>query len=367
MRVALNISSALKRRPTGIARYVESLTPELQRELGPDNVVLGVRPHRWSSRKHSALARRERRRLRPLVMPYRLLLGRIDLLHSFGAWLPTRPVSFSTVVSVHDIHTIDRPELVHRSRAEQRAAKLAASVGVASGVVTPSEFTRGRVIEFFGIEPSRVFAVHHGIDAQQFSPPNVDPAALLRPLGIDRPFILGSGQAPNRKRGDLLIDAWQRSHASEEFDLVLVGGHGAESPLLVESRSKLSRPARVHLVGHVQHTQLVALYHAARCCVFPSEYEGFGLPLLEAMVTGCPLATSDIPAFREVAGSGDETAALQFPVGDIDGCTAAIDELCDNPKSREQLIKRGRYRVAEFSWPEAARATLAAYRSVLER
>lgn len=373
MRIVLNIGSALKPRPTGIARYVESLVPALLgaaggsagARWGEPEFVLGVRPHRWSGRRYSALARRERRRVRPLVAPYRLTLGRVALLHSLGAWLPTRTVSFRTVVTVHDLHTIDRPDLVGPERAQRRSAKIAGSVARADAVVTPSEFTRERVISSFDLDPGRVFAIHHGVDewrARVGSSPVTTSRLVVGGRELSRPFLLGTAQAPLRKRGDRAIQAWEGSRAREAFDLVLFGGKGEACPILGAVRARCREPERVHLPGYVSDAALVELYRRAAGCLFTHEYEGFGLPLLEALAAGRACAATDIPAFREILGSSG--AAELFPVDSIESAAAAIDRVVDGDLRRE-LEARALTRAADFSWATAARKTLEVYESLL--
>lgn len=372
MRIALNIGSALKPRPTGIARYVERLVPALLGATSSGDAaapelefVLGVRPHRWSGRRHSALARRERRRLRPLVAPYRLTLGRVALLHSLGAWLPTRPVGFRTVVTVHDLHTIDRPDLVGPERSIRRSTKIADSVARADAVVTPSEFTRQRVIANFELDPGRVFAIHHGIDDWRDrlakSPPTTSPLTVSG-RGLSRPFLVGTAQAPLRKRGDRAIQAWEQSRAREAFDLVLFGGKGPACPILGSVRARCREPERVHLLGFVPDDELVQLYRRAAGCLFTHEYEGFGLPLLEALAAGRACVASDIPAFCEILG--ESAAAELFPVDSLESAAAALDRLVDDSRRRE-LEARAITRAADFSWSKAARETLEVYESVL--
>ncbi|MEM7392060.1 MAG: glycosyltransferase family 1 protein [Verrucomicrobiota bacterium] len=359
--MVLNITSALKPRPTGIARFVEGLVPALLEDSGRTDTDyrLGVRPHRWTSRGHSPIARRERRRIRPLVAPYRLFLGKIDLLHSLGAWLPPESPAFPSIVTIHDVHTIDRPALVTEKRARNRSEKLRRSAAVATAIVTPSEFTRGRVIELFDRDPKTVFAVHHGLDRAAF--PETEREGEAPPF--DRPFVLGSGQAPERKRGDLLIEAWERSKASREVDLILVGGRGEECPILEPARVELARRDRVHLLGHVPDGEMLRLYRHAVGCLQTSEYEGFGFPVLEAMALSCPLAATDIPAFREVVG--DSGAAEFFEPGSVDACAAAIDRLVEARDNRNARATAGVERAREFSWSSTARAMADVYRAVL--
>lgn len=367
MRIALNISSALKPRPTGIARYIEQLVPALLEErIASDHsheFVLGVRPHRWSSRKHSALVRGRSSKLRLLTRPYRFLTGPVDVLHSLGAWIPERPVPFRTILTVHDLHTIDRPELVEPRRAQRRAEKLRRGVAAADAIMTPSEFTRERVIDHFAVEPDCVFSVPHGVDHRwAASTTACDPAPV-----VDRPYILGPGDTPRRKRGDLLIEAWSRSQVCDDFDLVLFGGRGPRCSILSESRARVRNPERVHLLDYVPDEALVSLFRNAHAFVFPSEYEGFGLPVLEALSVGCPVVVSDHDALVEITGGEASTkseAALRFPVGDTEACTRAIDRVVCDSALRERLVRAGTRWASAHSWRAAARRTLEIYEAV---
>jgi len=301
-----------------------------------------------------------------LPLPVEVLAGPADLYHATDFLLPPM-FARRTVLTVHDL-TFERdpgsaaPTLL---RFLQRV--VPASARRASHVVADSHATARDLTELYGVAPERITVIHSGVDAR--FRPYADPgeaaaeSAALRAkydLG-SAPFVLTVGTLQRRKNHLGLVRAFARLAAHTELDLVISGGKGwLYDEVLAEVRARgLER--RVRFTGFTAEQDLPALYRAARAFAFPSFYEGFGLPLLEAMASGVPVVSSNASSLPEVAGD----AALLVDPRDDDALAAALQRAIDDEVWRASAIERGTARAGEFTWERAGRQLLEVYESVL--
>jgi glycosyltransferase involved in cell wall biosynthesis len=240
-------------------------------------------------------------------------------------------------VTLHDIVHHDLPfpraERLFRLAAYDRSARRAALV------IVPSDFVRGRVADGLGVPPERIRVAPHGIDHDRFTPDG----------GDREPFLLYPARPWPHKNHERLLEAFARVRADRpELQLVLTGGgHHAEP-----------HPAGVVVRGLVPADELVSLYRRAAALVFPSLYEGFGAPPLEAMACGCPVACSTAGSLPEVVGD----AARTFDPHSVEDMAAAIGDVLDRPAG---WTERGLARAAAFTWEASARSHEAVYRELL--
>lgn len=366
MRVLLDVTSAAKPRPTGIANYARALVGALLALRTPHEWRTGTRPGRWRTRRHARdLRGSDGRPPRLLLGPgYAFGAGRPDLLHALGVRLP-RHGRYAKVVTIHDLGTIDRPDLTPADWSRRRARRIAESVARADGVVTPSAFTRGRLLAAFpDLDPRRVAVVPHGVDAARFAPPApAAAAATARALGLARPFVLHVSAYAPRKNQALLVRAFARSGLAREGDLVFCGPRGAGAEALAAVARDAGVAPAVRFLGYLPLEQVPLLLGAARCFVVPSRYEGFGLPLLEALACGTPALAARASCLPEVGGD----AALWFDPDDEEGLAALLAGLWPDAARRAALGRAGRAQAAGFTWERTARETLAFYAQVLAR
>lgn len=265
------------------------------------------------------------------------------------------------VLTIHDLCTLTHPETQDPARARFFAHALRTRARRADQVIAPTAAIAAQLVSVLGLEPARVRAIHHGLDEALLTAP-VDPAPL-RAQGVSGPFILFVGALEPRKGLPTLLAAYDALPARllRELPLVLAGPPSRVDPAL---RAALDRPraGRVVQLGFFDHLLLASLYRASALLVLPSLYEGFGLPLAEALACGAPCVTSDDPALVEV-GAG---AALHFPRGDASACAEQMTRLLDDEALRESLRDAGLTRARSFTWEASARAHLAAYRAALE-
>jgi glycosyltransferase involved in cell wall biosynthesis len=222
-------------------------------------------------------------------------------------------------------------------------------------IIVPTEFVKNHLLQYFPQARDRVRVIYHGADHV------LRHAAAAAPLPTQiqnlGPFILCPGSVEARKNGEYLIEAFDRSKAGQSLQLVFAGGMGYGNEAIRQRAAASPRAAQIHFVSGISSASLAALYQAALFTVYPSVFEGFGLPIVEAFALGSPLITSSFGAMAEVAGQ----AALTADTRSVDAFATALDALHDDEQLRKRLIDAGRNRAAEFTWKKAAAATRDVY------
>ncbi len=239
---------------------------------------------------------------------------------------------------MHDLQHLDLPQLFSRSERLFRRRLHEGSARRAAAVVVPSQFVRRSVIERLGLPPERVHAIPWGLDHTLFSPGQEG----------REPFLLYPGRPWPHKNHERLFEALALLRLERpELELVLTGGGHEGRPV----------PEGVTVKGLVSTEELVSLYRRAACLVFPSLYEGFGQPLLEAMACGCPVAASNAAAIPEAVGD----AAALFDPNDAEDIAAVVSAVLESP---DRLVAAGLERAQRFTWAETARRHEELYRSM---
>jgi glycosyltransferase involved in cell wall biosynthesis len=271
------------------------------------------------------------------------------------------------VLTIHDLSLLSHPETHERRRVWRARRRLPLMSRAADAVVTPTEAVRLEVCSRLRVAPSKVFAVHEAA-RECFKPMGKREAAdALRALGINGgEFLLAVGTIEPRKNLATLVRAFEeflRERPASGLRLVIAGGRGWLSGPLFESIEKSLARGRVVLAGYVSDEQLCALYTTCAAFVYPSLYEGFGLPPLEAMSCGAPVIAGWTPAVVEVSAG----AACLFDPRDHVQLARALLELLEDEPARRALSEAGLRRAAHFSWQRTARATLDVYAEALKR
>jgi glycosyltransferase involved in cell wall biosynthesis len=318
----------------GELEYRAFLPPVAQDAAGglPSEVVREYRAARTLRQRFAAMARAG---LRP--GPIRRRLEAADAVHyPLTIALPEARRPFA--VTLHDVLHLDRPELFPRVERALRTVAYDRSARRARVVLVPSACVCGRAVERLGIPAGRVRVAPHGIDHD-----------LFRPGGEPRePFLVYPARRWPHKNHNRLLEAFALVRRERpELRLVLTGG-GHEGRAL---------PPGVVLHGHVGLGELASLYRRAAALVFPSLYEGFGQPPLEAMACGCPVAVSRIPPLEEVCGD----AAVYFEPAEPESIAAGVARVLDEPVDAD----RGPARARRFTWEASARAHEEAFRELL--
>jgi glycosyltransferase involved in cell wall biosynthesis len=343
---------------TGTARSIERLAPALA-ATGAVELVPLAQPGRPRGSALGRVVRGLRRELSwfPLELPRRARRLGLDLLHCPVGLAPVRS-RVPLAVTVHDVMALEHPGWFTPANRLQQRLVLGPAARRAAVVLCPSSFSRARAVERLGLAPDRVRVTPWGVD-ERFSPGAADPAPLAR-LGVAPPYLLTVGALQPRKNLEAALAAFERL-GERELGLVIAGGRGWGDAELQARLRRSPAASRVRLTGRVTDAELVELYRGAECFVFPSRYEGFGLPPLEAMACGAPVVASDLTSMPEVL----DDAALLVDPDDVGALAAALDELLATPALAAELAERGRRRAAGFTWAAAAEATLAAYRAAL--
>jgi len=289
------------------------------------------------------------------------LMPGIDVYHATNYFLPPAR-SVRRVVTFHDLAFIRRPELCSPKISGMFARNAGRFAAEADAVIACSESTRADTIELLGADPAKVVVAYEAVD-EDFTPVDRAEAAekLERAYGIRQPFLLFVGTIEPRKNLSVLVQAFSRIANEIPHTLVLAGGPGWNSQPVFKAVDQLGLRDRVVCTGFVSnHSDLAWFYSAADLFVFPSLYEGFGLPLLEAMTCGCPIAAAKTSSIPEVAGA----AALYFDPSSPDDIAACIKKLLEDAPMRYSLVARGLVQAEKFSWQDCARATLDVYKRV---
>ena len=372
MRVVIDYTSAV-RQGGGIARYTRGLVGALAELDAANRYVLfsagrdrtgKTWPPNFSLRslpitdRHLAMA--WQRLCVPI--PIELFTGRADVFHSPDFVLP--PVrSARTVLTVHDLSFIRHPECFHKPLLAYASRSIPRSVSRADVILADSESTRQDLFELLHVPEDRVFVVYPGVDSR-FRPQEdaeVIRAVLCR-CGIRRPFILGLGTLQPRKNFSRLIRAYdllRRDHHIPH-QLVIAGAKGWLYADIEETIDVLGLHEHVLLPGFVADDELPALYSAADVFAFPSLYEGFGIPVLEAMACGTPVVTTPVSSLPEAAGD----AALFVGPEDVEALADALWQLIDDGELRDELRGRGFQQARRFTWAQAAESVLSIYQSL---
>jgi glycosyltransferase involved in cell wall biosynthesis len=230
----------------------------------------------------------------------------------------------------------------------------------ATRIIAVSEATKRDLLELSKVQPERVVVIPHGIDVDRFRPASRDAVERARRrFGVDGPYLLYLGGIEPRKNIPRLLAAFAEVDADVRPTLVLAGGGVAWNPegmdATKDALAKLPEQVRrrVVMTGYVSEEDKVALLSGAAALVYPSLYEGFGLPVLEAMACRTPVLTSDVGALPEVAGE----AALLVPPTDVEAIAVGMDRLLRDAPLRDRLVQAGAARVGAFRWEDAARRT----------
>ena len=336
----------------------------------------------------------------PVRSPISLVGRRSARIVAEHTWLARRPAGFDIVhhgggtapligprpilLTVHDLQYLELPQYFSPARLRYLRFMMPRSVARASVVATPSEFVRGTVIDAFGTDEARVVVVPHGVQRVRSTP--IEKGARSTPIenGVQRvrstpighgskpaeagavrqryglgegPYVVYPAITHPHKNHQLLLDVMARHWTDPALRLVLVGGAGALESDVGRAIVELGLSGRVVRPGRVPAADRDALITGATAVVFPSRYEGFGAPLIEAMALGTPVVCGDHPALREVAGS----AAIVLP-DDVDAWSGALEEV---ERRRVELVAAGRERVSHYTLAVSGGALADAYHRTL--
>ncbi len=297
-------------------------------------------------------------------IPGRLRTDKVDLLHVQY----TAPVlcNVPVVVTVHDVSYLQHPEYFTFGRRTQLRCTVAYTIRKAAAVLTVSEFSKESILREYNIPSEKIHVVPNA-SSSDFRVVGREKAvaAARKILGFQQPFVLTVGDLQPRKNHVALIGAFANlvaAHPQLPHKLVLVGKDTWFAPKVREAAQNSGVADRIHFAGFVSDADLVSLYNACDCFIFPSLYEGFGLPIIEAMACGRAVACSDTSAMPEVA----DGAGLLFDPRSEDAMLRAMADILRDSELRGRMERLAVQRASLFSWQRSAKATLDVYKQVVE-
>lgn len=266
-----------------------------------------------------------------------------------------------TIITVHDLSWIRYPHTHPAERVRAMDRYFEPALRGAALLLTDSEFVKREVIEVFGVAPDRILPIPLGLDPvfRPRTPAQTQP--VLQPLGLDHGgYLLSVGTLEPRKNLPATIAAYAKLPAAvrERHPLVLAGMKGWRTTAIEQQLEPLVASGHVRMLGYLQREDLAEVTAGALALVYPSIYEGFGLPPLEAMGCGVPAITSNVSSLPEVVGE----AGLQVAPADVDALAEAMLRIATDPELRAGLSVRALARASEFTWQRCVDETAAAYR-----
>ena len=323
-------------RPTGMQRYCLELVERLGSRLNiirPPCALRGSLGHLWEQ-------------------TYLPLAASKDLL-----WSPnnTGPVTMRRqVCTIHDVLPLDHPEWFGPRFVALYRWLLPRLVERVQHIIAISEFTKTRIVERFRIDPAKVSVVPNGVNLDWACSQEDHAGGIRKKFGMNgHSYVLCVGALGPRKNLARLLTAWSRltKEFKDHFRLVVVGEKGRTAVFGEVTLGEM--PPGVILTGYVSQQELAALYSGATAFVYPSLYEGFGLPPLEAMACGVPVITSATTSIPEVMGD----AGILIDPCDVDAITDALNRVLGSECLRQDLTQRGRKRAESFRWESTAQST----------
>ena len=292
------------------------------------------------------------------------LLGRAEVVHSTTFCAPRfRTPRRRLVATIHDCTFVTHPEFHLPANVEHCLRGTRLAIERADALIAVSESTRADLIERMGAPADRIVVTHEAADpglARVTDPIRLE--QVRHRYGLPERFVLSLGAMEPRKNVGRLLEAFVALAPAVRKDVTLVvaGAQGWLNDSIYEQVQKLGLGESVRFTGYIKEEDLAAVYSLATVFAYPSLWEGFGLPVLEAMACGTPVLTSSVSSLPEVAGD----AAVLVQPRDVDAIAEGLGRLLEDDSLRRQLSERGYRRAADFSWERCARETLAVYKAV---
>ena len=363
--IGIDFTSAARER-AGIGRYARELVRALARLDHDNRYVLfvprdahddlvqfawpanfSIRSAPLTERYLAALWHRAR-----VPLPVEPFTGKVDVFYSPDFLLPPTRAR-RKIVTVHDLSYVRVPECFPAPLLNYLNAAVPRSVARADLVLADAASTRSDLVDVYSVPLDKIKVLYSGVDTRFGPDVSADSAARVRAMTHGKPYLLSVSTIQPRKNYARLVEAFGRivnGQGAADLILVIAGGRGWMFDDVFQSIERLGLHDRVLLPDFVADDDLPALYAGARLFVYPSLYEGFGLPVAEAMACGAPVVSSNASSLPEVAGD----AALYFDPRDVDAMTGAIRQALDDRALCVDLRARGMAQVRKFSWEQSA-------------
>ena len=355
----------------GIGRYTRGLVDAVLPLLDADDQVALLFPHEVPRFARSVWPKNVRTRRLPLPDRYQTILwhrlrlpfyvelmtGALDIFHAPNFLLP--PVrSAKKLLTIHDLAFLVHPEFAHPDLQRFLAQAVPRSIAAADHILADSEASKQDAMRFFRVPDERITVVGAGVDprfrpAEPVGGEQAKLAGTREKYGLNRPFVFSISTLEPRKNFDGLIRAFAeaRRRAGFPHHLAIAGGKGWLYENIFAEVQRQNAGDFVHLLGFVDDADLPALYNLADLFAFPSHYEGFGIPVLEALACGAPVLCTDTSSLPEIAGD----AARLIPTADHPALVDALSDLLTDETARAELAARGPAQASKWTWEAAAK------------
>ncbi len=300
----------------------------------------------------------------PFALPIHLLARPADVFHATYVAPPFVPSKL--IFTLHDLSPFSHPEFYPPAIRFRLQKGFASSIRRAAAILCVSEFTRRHLLEQFPAAAPKAFLTHHGLDPAFHAVYDREQVqGCLDRYGIAGPYLLSAGKLQARKNTVRVIEAYGllKRNTKLPHKLLMVGRKMWTSDEVDPLIDRLGLREQIIMTGHVPPEDLPLLYTGANALVFPSLFEGFGFPVLEAMACGCPVVTSTVTSLPEIAG---DAAVLVDPYRP-EAIAEGIESILTNPKRRQELIQKGLERARQFTWERTAEQVLKIYEAVAAR
>ncbi len=369
MRIGIDVSP-LTLQLTGVGAYLKSLLRHMLPQQDKDRLLglsSGMRAMDHESLEGISAHRHIKIPTRLLYQAWSAfglpradrLLGGVDVYHATNYFLP--PVARARrVLTIYDLAFLKHPEWCSPKIVGPFARNVPRFAREADAILTCSQATKLDIVECCGVDPEKITVAYGAADASLNPMPRESAAEALRlRYGIEGPFLLFVSTLEPRKNVLNLLRAFERLLSEIPHTLLLVGGQGWQSEALETLLAPLETEGRVRRMGYVpSRDELPAFYGAADLFVFPSLYEGFGLPVIEALACGCPVLTANNSSLPEVGGEAARYVQAESPKSIAEG----IQQVLSNAVLQDEMRHKGLEQARRFSWDASARVTLDLYR-----
>lgn len=358
MKIAIDMRALPK---SGIGNYSQALLNKLPIMFSGVETVAVADEITISRRKfHGYLSRLQRLWWEQVNLPRLLKDNKVDILHNpMNLGLPLRE-GIKSVVTIHDVIPLVYKDIYLRTGVARTYYRLALQIALnrSARIITDSIFSRDEIVKYMSVPREKIQVIY--LAAGEEFVPLRDPVLqriTAQKFGLLRPFVLTIGGNEPRKNIDRLVNVFQHLCKNPGVDLAVVGGSWRGTKL----RENIKGVNNIFFLGPVDQQELVSLYNMAELFVFPSLYEGFGLPVLEAMACGTPVAASNTSSIPEVAGD----AAMLFDPQDEEEMSKIITGILGSRETREELSLKGLERAKMFTWENTLAQTMEVYKEVI--
>ncbi|NNU77059.1 glycosyltransferase family 4 protein [Clostridium estertheticum] len=369
MKIAIDARGINLYNGTGIGTYTENILKNLITIDSVNNYHIFWSGYNFESIKKEnckiiMTSKKHQRFFEDYYFPENISKENIDIYH-----MPQNGIGFSQaisckkVVTIHDLIPYVMPETVGRGYLLKFLKEMPMIVGNSDGIITVSEFSKRDILKYFPIDESKIFVTPLAADAKYTPLDKLHCKNFLKKAyNLNNPFILYIGGFSERKNVASAITAFSKVYKdlSENYDLVIVGDYRDSGQKLMKLTNELNMLSHVIFAGFVPEEHLPLFYNSCDALIYPSFYEGFGLPPLEAMNCGTPVIASNLTSIPEVVG---DTGILINPY-DIESIALAIGNLLSSENLRSELSAKALLRSKQFSWQNTAGRTLKVYESV---